>query len=229
MSAVGRTLRAWRPNRTTVVLAGVGLVAEALFAVAYLAGTRPTIARPLFVVLVPFLWLNLALWVFLRVRPAAQPGTRWPAVVAIAYFGVLAVFGGIVSPGGTGGAGFRVLVTGFPGWVPLVVVDATLLTMVLVPFKLVGYLALSYLVYVTVVDAAGALLGSAVGLFSCVSCTFPLIAGLVTTIAGGGAVAAAVYSNAYLLSTVVYAVTVVLLVWQPSPASLARLLDVRNR
>ncbi len=221
MSVRGRVLRGWRPKPMAVVLAGVILLAEALFALAYLATTRPTIARPLFVVLVPFVWLNLALWIFFRIRPVADGGARWPAVgVAAAYFGLLAVFGGLVGSSATGGAGLRVLVTGFPGWVPLLVVDLSRLTVVIVPFKLVGYLALSYLVYVTVVDAAGAVLGSAVGLLSCVSCTFPLIAGLVTTLAGGGAFAAAVYSNAYLLSTIVYAVTIGLLVWQPSPAVL---------
>ena len=225
MSAATRFLAERRPSADTLVLVGFLLSLELLFAVSYLVLTRTELTRPVMVVLVPMIWLNLSLWVFVRVRPPRTDGSRWPAVVvAVAYFALLALVGGLLVVGdGNPAAGLRMTLTGFPGWVPLVVADAGPAAAVIVPFKLVGYLALTYLVYVTVLDASGALLGGAVGLFSCVSCSFPLIAGIVSSLTGSGATAAAVYSGSYPLSTAVFAVTVGLLAWRPTLGELGRL------
>jgi hypothetical protein len=225
MSATGRFLSAHRPRGSTLVLVGLLLSLEVLFAVVYVVLTRTALTRPLMVIGVPMIWLNLSLLVFLRIRPPEAARSRWPALlVAAGYFALLAVLGGLVVLGdGNPAAGLRVTLSGVPGWVPLVVADAGPAALVVVPFKLVGYVALAYLVYVAVLDAGGALFGSAVGLFSCVSCTFPLVAGLVSTITGGGATAAAVYSGSYPLSTAVFAVTVGLLAWRPTAADLRRL------
>jgi len=223
MSTVERLLARWRPDADALALAGLLLLGEVLLATSYVALFRPGITDPVMVVLVPFVWLNLSLWVFLRVRPAATGSRRWPAaLVAVAYFAVLAVLGGVVFGSGGTATGLRIRLSLFPGWAPMVFYNGALFDVLLIPFKVVGYLALTYLVYVTARDAAGAVLGGALGLLSCVSCSFPLIAGLVTSVAGGSAVAAA-YGNSYLLSTVVFAVTVGLLSWRPSVASLSRL------
>lgn len=223
MSTVERLLARWRPDTDALALAGLLVLGEIVLAASYVALFRPGITEPLMVVLVPFVWLNLSLWVFLRIRPAATSSRRWPAaLVAVAYFAVLAVIGGVVFGGGATATGLRVRLSLFPGWAPMVFYNGALLDVLIIPFKVVGYLALTYLVYVTARDAAGAVLGGALGLLSCVSCSFPLIAGLLTSVAGGSAAAAA-YSNSYLLSTVVFAVTVGLLSWRPSVASLSRL------
>lgn len=225
MSAASRFLSAHRPSGDTLVLVGLLLSLELLFAVVYVVLTQTALTRPLMVIGVPMVWLNLSLLVFLRVRPTETASSRRPAVlVAVAYFGLLAVLGGLIVLGdGNPASGLRISLSGVPGWVPLIVADAGPAALVVVPFKLVGYLALSYLVYVAVLDAAGALFGSAVGLFSCVSCTFPLVAGLVSTVTGGGATAAAVYSGSYPLSTAVFAVTVGLLAWRPTVTDFRRL------
>lgn len=208
--------------RTLQLVALIGVL-EVLFAAAYVGVTRAGIDRPAMVVLVPAVWINLTLLVFLRVRPGETDGGRWAAVlIAVGYFVLLSVLGGLVVSGDGAATGLRVHLTGFPGWVPLLVYDAGAAALVLVPFKLVGYLALSYLVYVTAVDAAGAVLGGALGLLSCVSCTFPLVAGVLTSFTGGGVAAAAVYSNAYGLSTAVFVVTVALLAWRPAAGGLER-------
>jgi hypothetical protein len=231
MSTAERVADRWLPAPGTVAIVSAILLAEVLLATAYVAVARPGITRPFMVVLVPFVWLNGSLFVFWRVRPAATSARRWPAVlVAVAYFGLLAVLGGVVT-GGAGTAGdLDVVWRLFPGWAPLFFYDGALVNVLVVPFKLVGYLALTYLVYVTAVDAAGALVGGVVGLFSCISCTFPLIAGLLSSVAGGGgAAAAAVYGNSSLLSTVVFAVTVGLLTWRPSTATVVGLRRALSR
>lgn len=224
MSTAQRFADRWLPGPGTVAIAVAILLAEGLLATAYVALARPGITRPLMVVLVPFVWLNCSLFVFWRIRPAATSARRSPAaLVAVAYFLLLAVLGGVVGAGGGTASGLDVVWRLFPGWAPFLFYDGAVVNVLVVPFKLVGYLTLTYLVYVTAVDAAGALVGGVVGLFSCVSCTFPLIAGLLTSLTGGGgAAAAAVYGNSYLLSTAVFAVTVGLLTWRPSMTTVAR-------
>ncbi len=84
------------------------------------------------------------------------------------------------------------------------------------PARVVGYLALGYLVYATVIDAAGAAVSGIVGLFSCVSCSWPILASLLSGVAGGGsALVAATFDFSYDISTVVFLVTVALLYWRP--------------
>jgi hypothetical protein len=115
-----------------------------------------------------------------------------------------------------------------PGWGPAVIYGGATLQFALLPFKLVGYATLAYLVYATLVDAASSAVGGVLGLFSCVSCTFPVIAGVVSGFVGGtGALASAVYGQSYLLSTVVFVITVGLLVWRPTMADLRRLRGAR--
>jgi cytochrome c biogenesis protein CcdA len=80
----------------------------------------------------------------------------------------------------------------------------------------VGYAALAVLVYATALDVAGSAIGGVLGLFSCVSCTWPVLASLVGGVAGGSsAVASAALSGSYGLSTVIFVVTVGLLYWRP--------------
>ncbi len=199
------------------------LVAEAAFVLVALESGQVIVQDPLLVLGVPFVWINLSLLVFGFVRPAPDGAdTRWPALaIATGYFAVLAFAGGLLVWNGAGGSGVRMTLQGVPGWIPLIVAGAGPISLVVVPFKLVGYAALTYLVYVTIRDASGAALGGLLGLLSCVSCTLPVIAALVSGLAGGGAaVAAAAYANSYALSTVVFAVTIGLLVWRPTMADL---------
>lgn len=223
MSSPGETaVRRSNVDPMTVAVAGLVLLAEIAFVLVALRSGSVIVADPLLVLGVPFVWINLSLLVFAFVRPAHAGDRRLPAVaVATGYFAVLAVAGGLLVWNGAGSAGVRTTLQGVPGWIPLIVAGTGPLTLVVVPFKVVGYSALAYLVYVTVRDASGAVVGGLLGLLSCVSCTLPVIAALVAGFAGGaGAAAATAYSNSYLLSTVVFAVTVGLLVWRPTVGSL---------
>mgnify|MGYP000365615809 CR=1 FL=1 len=95
--------------------------------------------------------------------------------------------------------------------------DGAVLRVVLEPYKEVGYLALAYLVYVTVLDAAGAAVSGMVGLFSCVSCTWPILGTVAAGLFGGtSALAAVALGHAYGLSTLVFLSSVGLLWWRPT-------------
>ena len=168
----------------------------------------------------PFVWINIGLWAIVRTKPAPAPSRdRWLAgIVAVGYFLLLAYVGGLVGPAvGMAERNLSLTVLGLPpGWAPTVLYNGTYLAMSLFPFKLVGYAALAYLVYATVLDAAGSAVTGLLGLLSCVSCTWPVLASLATGILGSGsAIAGVVYSQSYGLSTVVFVVTVGLLYWRP--------------
>lgn len=207
-----------RPDRRTAVYWVMVLNAEFLLVVGYYTlATDVTLRDPLFAV-IPFVWINLAGWAIMRTDVPAAPSRKkaTAAAVAVGYFGLLAVFGGIVNaPSGVTASYLNVLQLP-PGWNPAFFYSGSLFSLVVLPYKLVGFAALAYLVYATALDAASALAGGVLGLFSCVSCTFPVIAGVASGLAGSGsAIAGFTYANSYLLSTAVFAVTVVLLTWRP--------------
>jgi hypothetical protein len=207
------------PDRRTAVYWAMVINAEFLILAGYYTlATDVTLRDPLFAV-IPFVWINLAGWAVMHTEVPAAPSRKkaTAAAVAVGYLGLLAVFGGIVNgPSGVASSYLNVLQLP-PGWNPAFFYSGSLFSLVVLPYKLVGFAALSYLVYVTALDAASALAGGVLGLFSCVSCTFPVLAGLVSGLAGGGsAIAGFTYANSYLLSTAVFGVTVVLLTWRPS-------------
>ena len=167
----------------------------------------------------PFVWINVGLWAVVRTWPvdaAVSPrNRRLVALLAVAYLGVLAYAGGLVGPA-HGGESFRIAYENIPpGWSPTVLYTGFGVSLTLIPYKMVGYLALAYLVYATVLDATGSAVSGVLGLLSCVSCSWPVLATVVSGVAGGTAFASAVYWWSYDLSTAVFLVTVGLLYWRP--------------
>ncbi len=206
--------------RKDTLLWGLLLVNTELLLVFAYQLLSPNTITGLTPVVVPFVWINLSLWAIARTDvPAASQRRRTIGVaVAAAYFGVLAYFGGLWGlgdPAIPASARFE-LFSLPPGWAPALLVHTPYLRLSVLTYQVVGYLALAYLVYATVLDAAGSAVTGLVGLLSCVSCSWPILAGVVTGLVGGStAVAAAVYDQSYLLSTVVFAVTIGLLYWRP--------------
>lgn len=223
MSTIQRRLDGLPVARETLLYGAALVNLEILVVLAYLAVVQPTVTRPLFYVY-PFVWLNTAAWAVWKTRLPDASGLRlWAArTLAAGYFLLLGYVGGLYGVSGGVAVGLRLELTALPpGWAPALIYGGELFQFALLPFKVVGYLALAYLVYATVLDATGGVLGGVLGLFSCVSCTLPVVAGILSGFVGGaGAVAAAGYAQSYLLSTVVFVVTVGLLVWRPTVADL---------
>ncbi|MFB6161016.1 MAG: hypothetical protein ABEJ61_07545 [Haloferacaceae archaeon] len=216
---------AGRPTRETLVR--LALIVNTLIALslAYVALTEAQVGTGRYT-LYGLLWVGagVAAVAFTDVSPAGVRARRVAGAVAVGYLGALAVAGGLVGPGvpPASADGLRVA-TLPPGWGPALVYGGTTLSAVLMPAKVVGYLALAYLVYATVVDALavsdGAVRGTVpglLGLLSCVSCSWPILASLATGVFGAGtAVAGTALALSYDLSTLVYLVTVGLLYWRP--------------
>jgi hypothetical protein len=210
-----------RVRRKTLLYGALLLNTELLILLGYALATGRVPDRPLYYY--PFVWLNLGLWAMWRTDPRpASERDRWLAgAVAVGYFLVLAVVGGLVGtanlPVGVDPTGLRIVLLDLPpGYAPAVLYQGSNLRAALLPFKLVGYAALAYLVYATVLDATEAAAVGLLGLFACVSCTWPVFASVLTGVGGSTAAAAAVATNSYGVSTAVFAVTVGLLYWRPS-------------
>jgi len=229
-------VREIRPDRRTLLWAALLVNAELIAVLGYIS--LPTVTPTAIQYYVyPFVWINVGLWAVVRTarvrgnasgnegkgRKRGTERKRYAAgALATGYFLVLAYVGGLLGPGhalvGHTGhprpSGFR-LAWLPPGWGPAPLYNGPLFELALMPFMLVGYLALAYLVYATVLDAVGSAIGGFLGLLSCVSCTWPVLASLVGGVAGGTGLAAAVTTQSYGLSTVVFCVTVGLLYWRP--------------
>ena len=212
MSTLTANPRQFVPEPRSLALWGIVCNTEILLVLLYVL-LLPGAATDPVVLLFPFVWLNVAAAVLLYVRPVAAPTRRRvaAAAVAVGYGLLLGYVGGVFGLGGQG-TGLRFVLAAPPGFSPSVVYSGAPLAVVFTPWKVAGYLALSYLVYVTVVDASGGLAGGVVGLFSCVSCVLPILASVVGGFAGiGGTLYQAALYQSYGLSTVVFLVSVGLL------------------
>ena len=191
---------------------------QAVGVILYYAATSAALTKPRYVVY-GLLWVNVGLLAIYEAGPPADADfaqRRRALAVAAGYFGLLAVVGGLVASGlGADATGFRVAWL-TPGWGPALLYAGHTVSVVLMPAYVVGYLALSYLLYVTVLDAAGSAVGGLLGLVSCVSCTWPVLATVASALLGGaGFLATSATSVPYDLSTAVFLLTVALLYWRP--------------
>lgn len=214
----------FRPSRELALLGGALLALEALAVAVFLLVAPVTVHDPLILVY-PLVWINVGLWAAWRTEPPAAAGRRRLAVglLAAAYFAVLAVVGGLVdlshlSHGHVHAPRLRIAYATLPpGFGPALLYSGPLVGLTLLPYKVVGYLVLAYLVYATVLEAAGSALSGLLGLFSCVSCAWPVLGTVVAGLFGSGsAIYAFAISESYLLSTLVFVSAVALLRWRPS-------------
>jgi len=205
-----------RPDRDTLLYGALLVNGELALVLFYFAVSSSVPTDPVFLAY-PFVWINAAVWgvskVYLPDAPRAQRLAAFG--VGVAYFLLLAGVGGLFVLHGEG-LGTRIAWLP-PGWGPTLVYSGTALSMSLFPFKVIGYAALAYLVAATVLDAARTGVAGLLGLFSCVSCTWPVAATLLTGAFGGAsAVATLAQNEPYALSTVVFVSSVLLLVWRPT-------------
>lgn len=235
MSFATRTLPDLRPSKQELLFWAAVLNAELLAVLLYLLVTPVRVESWRFI-LYGFLWINAGIFAVRKTTPTpTDPRTRRIAIlVAAGYFLLLAVAGGILGPSHSSPIA-ALLTDGHvhshatttatasyelrwlpPGWGPAFVYQGAWVMLILMPYKVIGYVALTYLVYATVIDAATASLSGALGLFSCVSCAWPILGSITASIFGSGsAVAVAATTWPYDISTVAFLGAVGLLLWRP--------------
>ena len=187
---------------------------EVALVTAYLATTGTVVTEPRYVVY-PFVWINVGVWAMRRVDVPSVDGRHRAIATAVAgaYLLLLSWTGGILLLGVSGplpGGAVSSIHWNVPGWGPTVVYGTPRLRLSVIPFKLVGYVAMTYLVYVRLLDATRAVLSGVLGLVSCVGCTFSILLPLLgaTTLFGS-----TLTGLSWDLSTLVFVLTVALLYW----------------
>lgn len=205
---LGPTFRRW------VVVVAVELLLVAGYF--WVTGAEPTSLR---IVLYPLVWLNVGVWAVNRSRPPTASRRRRlvAGVVASVYFVGLAYAAGLVAVGHSPPEAVGVSLTAAsPGWGPIVAYTSPHLRLLFVPFRVVGYLALSYLLYVATLDVTTVAVSGVLAFVTCVGCSFPLLVAAVGGVAGGSAgLVTAVSAYSLDLSTVVFVLAVALLSWRP--------------
>lgn len=208
-----------RPSRDDLLLVGLLVNTLLVASLVYVVAAGISVSQPRYS-LYGLAWILVGVLAVRKtdVAPTDPTTRRRAAAVAVGYAVVLAVAGGVLVTAmapGQGQWGVRVA-TLAPGWGPAPVVSTPYAALVLMPARVVGYLALAYLVYATAIDASGSAVSGVLGLLSCVSCSWPVLASVLTGVVGGGsAVAAVAFDFSYDISTAVFLVTVGLLYWRP--------------
>jgi hypothetical protein len=195
----------------------VGAAVVAGLALGYTLAVEPAVASAEQVAY-PAVWLlvsALALW---RVRGRLPDLGRRATAAGAAYTLVLLASAGLVGPAAS--PGLEVYLAA-PGWGPALVYGGPGLRVVLIPFLVVGYLTLGALGALAVQRTLRATAPGVLGLFACVSCTAPLLAGLAGSL-GWGSLAATLLRAQYPVTTAVFLVSVglflALLGWSRPPA-----------
>lgn len=205
-------LRTRRARVATLVI-----VAEIAAVGTYLAVMEPAI-RNVRYLLYPFVWINLGLAATARMQvAAASRRVRLAAAgLGVGYFLVLALLSGLIGVE-LGHAHSHSHVTGLqvtlaaPGWGPRVAYAGSVFTLNFVPYRVIGYLSLAFLVYGTVLNAGRQALSGLVGVASCVGCSLPLVESFAVGVAGWSGALAAAEPYSVDLSTLGFVVAVGLL------------------
>ncbi|WP_436923193.1 DUF7546 family protein [Halosimplex amylolyticum] len=215
------------PTGAAPLAAAIAL--EGVLVVGYFLATPGDVTVPRYV-LYPFVWINAVLVAAYRTPiPAAPPRRHLLAgAIAAVYFLLLANWAGLVGltvgghhPIPEGVLGLSVG-AGSPGWGRLRLVTRVFYVS-FVPYRVIGYLGLTYLVYAAILDASGAVASGALGLVSCLSCSAPILASFATGLLGGWVTlmsTAVAYSID--VSTVAFLASVALLYWRPGFPSFGR-------
>jgi hypothetical protein len=218
MTLLGRDGR-FVTARPALAIWSLVVLAEALVVFAYVQFTGATVLEPQYLVY-PFVWLNVAAGAVVRRYREPKPGNgrarALAGIVAVGYVIVLLAIDGTITLSGAG-SGLTTYWQLPPGWAPLVLIDGGAIRIAIVPFKVLGYFGLGYLLYAAALETVSNTLSGLLGLVSCVGCTAPVAATVVASLFGGatGASISAATAWAYDLSTLVFVLAVAILYVRP--------------
>lgn len=208
--------RQWARERRTIRVWIAVVVLETYLLFAYFAITSDQPSAEIRYLVYPFIWINAGLWAISRAD--SNPGNRshrvLAALIAGVYLLVMLYLPGNVGLGAAGAPVDLRIEMYAPGWGPLLAFTSPWLRLFLVPFEVVGYVSLAYLVYVNVLDLTRGVLGGVLGLVTCVGCTVPILVPLAGVLGGPAAgLTTTAYEWSYDLGTLVFVLTLGLLYW----------------
>ncbi|WP_138006161.1 DUF7546 family protein [Halalkalirubrum salinum] len=210
-SALPDFVRDTTPLQRSLAVAVAVAVAVVASIAGYLQAASPAITDYRSLVY-PVVWIvgGSAATVWVHGAVPVRSNRALAVIISSGYVTALLWVSGLIRAGA--GMGSLSISPAIPGWGPIVVYEGSIIGFSVVPFKWIGYLALGYIVYVLVAGAGGSIKAAALGFVTCVSCTAPLVGSVVGAIGGAGA-SRAVATAGYDIATVVFLVTIGLLVF----------------
>lgn len=200
----------WRDIRPWVAVFILQLYA--VFAYFEFTGASPT--GELRYLVYPLVWMTVAAWAIVTVDLPVNDRRQLlgASLVGVAYFLLVLWIPGNIGLGTPGGAfAFRVEMYS-PGWGPLLVVTGPSLRLFLVPFEVIGYAGLAYLVTANVLQLSRGALSGMLGLVTCVGCTVPVLVPLIGIIGGPAtSLTTTAYAYSYDIGTALFVITIALL------------------
>lgn len=155
-------------------------------------------------VLYPIVWVAISLGALWYARPSIRSFGPLPAAVAVAYPLVLLWTAGLLTL--AVGPPETEIYWAMPGWGPAVLYTGFGVSVRFVPFLFAGYATLGVLAGAALSRTLEATAAGVLGLFACVSCTAPLLAGLAGSL-GAGTLAATIQQAQYPVATVAFALS----------------------
>ena len=201
------------------VLFAAQLLAALVYGVVF--EVQPT---TLHIFLIPFVWITISVLAVWYTDPVdASPRRKLIAgTVSGLFFAVFLYLSGSAGTATelfepvTGAAGFGTSLDSSLGWGPIIFYANDWIAMRVIPYQFVGYLALSYLIYVALLDVASSAKAGLLGLVLCPGCTVSLFPSVFASAAGISSAFALLVRYTYELSTVFFVAAVALMYWEPS-------------
>lgn len=178
-----------------------------------LSSSEPTSIRYL---TYPFIWMNTSIWVVYNTEHISSENnyiTLLVLAISIIYFLVLLYIPGLI------GLSTNTPATGLyfsmvsPGWGPIISYTGNLIQFTIIPFQVIGYLSITYLIYISLLNTAkSSIVGGMLGIFTCVGCITPIFASLLGFLGGGlTSLTTSAYSFSYDIGTIIFLITIGLL------------------
>lgn len=213
------------------VLVAVQLLAAAIYGVVF--GTS---LLSLHIFLIPFIWTTVSVVAVWYTEPVSR-GWRPTALavgVAVGYLSLFLWLSGTIgfTPSQvepiTGAFGFGVEAGRSLGWGPVLYYSGEWVGARVIPYQLIGYLGLSYLVYAAVLDATRSATVGTFGLILCPGCAAAALVPVFGGIAGLSAALSFFLQYNYEIATLVFVPAMGWLYYQPSLAVVRQQIS-RNR
>lgn len=174
--------------------------------------------------LIPFVWITISVMAVWYTKPASSDTkyTLLGVTISAGYFLLVLYLSGMVGPqttsveSVTGSSGTGVEWWASLGWGPIVMYSGEWVSAAFIPYQLVGYLALAYLLYAAVLDITKSAAAGIIGLAPCPGCAAPLLTPLLAGVAGTSSAFALLLAYTYEISTIFFVGAVTLLYWRPT-------------
>lgn len=174
--------------------------------------------------LIPFIWITIGIMAVWHTEPVKRNTKHMAlgAILAASYFLLILYLSGMIGPttaaieAATGFTPISVEWQHSLRWGPILIYSGRWLAATIIPYQIIGYLALTYLIYAAILDLSRSATAGIIGLAPCPGCAAPVLTSLLAGAAGTSSAFVVLIEYTYEIATVLFVGGVGLLNWQPT-------------